>query len=343
MKKNIKNNVSLLLIFNILILLLFSNSYTIVNAQSTKIPIKLGITLWVPNFLAYIAQEKGYFKKNNVEVNMTLLQNYGNVVNNYSNGEFDGIFTVYSDAIIQHSTGIDTKVVYNVDSSFKADAIVGKGNNLSDVKGKKIGVDGINSFSHFFVLKSLENAGLEEGDVQFVNVPAQNTSQALQKDQIFAGHTYAPFLSDALKKGYKILSTGATIPDIITNVMAFHSSIVEQRPQDIQNIIRSMDEAKADYDKNKAQDIAIMSLKSGLSKAAIIEGMENAKIFDLNYNHQTSMNKNSNQTSSLYVSGNYIAKFYAERGVISEYPNIDEIVDSKFVDALLKGKSSMVS
>jgi len=343
MKKIIKNNVSLLLIFNILILLLFSNSYTIVNAQNTKIPIKLGITLWVPNFLAYIAQEKGYFKKNNVEVNMTLLQNYGNVVNNYSNGEFDGIFTVYSDAIIQHSTGIDTKVVYNVDSSFKADAIVGKGNNLSDVKGKKIGVDGINSFSHFFVLKSLENAGLEEGDVQFVNVPAQNITQALQKDQIFAGHTYAPFLSDALKKGYKILSTGATIPGIITNVMAFHSSIVEQRPQDIQNIIRSMDEAKADYDKNKDQDIAIMSLKSGLSKAEIIEGMENAKIFDLNYNHQTSMNKNSNQTSSLYVSGNYIAKFYAERGVISEYPNIDEIVDSKFVDALLKGNSSMVS
>ena len=343
MKKIIKNNVSLLLIFNILILLLFSNSYTIVNAQNTKIPIKLGITLWVPNFLAYIAQEKGYFKKNNVEVNMTLLQNYGNVVNNYSNGEFDGIFTVYSDAIIQHSTGIDTKVVYNVDSSFKADAIVGKGNNLSDVKGKKIGVDGINSFSHFFVLKSLENAGLEEGDVQFVNVPAQNTSQALQKDQIFAGHTYAPFLSDALKKGYKILSTGATIPGIITNVMAFHSSIVEQRPQDIQNIIRSMDEAKADYDKNKDQDIAIMSLKSGLSKAEIIEGMENAKIFNLNYNHQTSMNKNSNQTSSLYVSGNYIAKFYAERGVISEYPNIDEIVDSKFVDALLKGNSYMVS
>jgi NitT/TauT family transport system substrate-binding protein len=342
MKKNIKNNVSLLLIFNILILLLFSNSYTIVNAQNTKIPIKLGITLWVPNFLAYIAQEKGYFKKNNVEVNMTLLQNYGNVVNNYSNGEFDGIFTVYSDAIIQHSTGIDTKVVYNVDSSFKADAIVGKGNNLSDVKGKKIGVDGINSFSHFFVLKSLENAGLEEGDVQFVNVPAQNITQALQKDQIFAGHTYAPFLSNALKKGYKILSTGATIPGIITNVMAFHSSIVEQRPQDIQNIIKSMDEAKADYDKNKDQDIAIMSLKSGLSKAEIIEGMENAKIFDLNYNHQISMNKNSNQTTSLYVSGNYIAKFYAERGVISEYPNIDEIIDSKFVDALLKDNSSMV-
>jgi hypothetical protein len=33
--------------------------------------------------------------------------------------------------------------------AFKADVIGGKGNNLSDVKGKKIGVDGINSFSYF--------------------------------------------------------------------------------------------------------------------------------------------------------------------------------------------------
>ena len=36
---------------------------------------------------------------------------------------------------------------------YKADAIVGKGNNLSDVKGKKIGVEGINTFSHLFCIK----------------------------------------------------------------------------------------------------------------------------------------------------------------------------------------------
>ena len=61
--------------------------------------------------------------------------------------------------------------------------------NLADVKGKRIGVDVINTFSHFFVLKSLEKVGLGEGDVQFVNVPVQNVTSALQKGQIFAGHT----------------------------------------------------------------------------------------------------------------------------------------------------------
>ncbi len=337
MNNKINNKMPTIVVFCLIIMLLVFNSYTLAYAQAIgKKPIRLGVTVWVPNFLAHVAQEKGIFKKNNVDVNLTLLQNYGDVLKSYSNGEFDGIFTVYSDAIIQQSTGINTNVVYNVDSSFKADAIVGNGNNLIDVKGKNIGVDGINSFSHLFVLKSLEKIGLTEADVRFVNEPVQSVSNALQKGEIFAGHTYEPFVSEAVDKGFKILSTGADVPGIITNVLAFRPDIVKQRPQDVQNIVKSMIEAKADFDKNKEQDIAIMSLKSGLSKDNINEGINNAQLWDLNYNIQNSMNKNSNKTTSLYTSGNEIAKFYAERGVISEYPNINDIVDPQFVDALLK-------
>ena len=155
LNKNIQN----ILVFSI-IAILISSSFSLIGAQTAnKKPIRLGFDLWVPDLLTYVAQEKGIFKKNNVDVNLTLVPNYGDTINTYSNGDFDGIFTVYSDAIILQSSGIDTKVVYNVDSSSYADAIVGKGNNLSDVKGKKIGVDGINSFSHFFVLKSLQRVG----------------------------------------------------------------------------------------------------------------------------------------------------------------------------------------
>ncbi|MGN6351471.1 MAG: hypothetical protein ACTHL3_08420, partial [Candidatus Nitrosocosmicus sp.] len=59
-------------------------------------------------------------------------------------------------------------------------------------------------------------------------------------------------------------------------------------------------------------------------------------LYDLGYNNQFSMNNHLNQTTSLYKSGSEIAKFYAERGVISEYPNISELVDPVFVNALLK-------
>jgi NitT/TauT family transport system substrate-binding protein len=334
--QKINNKTQHILVFGLFVILV-SSSFTLINAQNAnKKPIRLAFDMWVPDLLTYVAQEKGIFKKNNVDVNLTLVNNYGDTINSYSNGDFDGIFTVYSDAIILGSSGVDTKVVYNVDSSSLADAIVGNGKNLSDVKGKKIGVDGINSFSHFFVLKSLEKVGLNEGDVEFVNIPILNVTSALQKGQIFAGHTYDPFVSDAVKKGYKILSTGADIPGIITSVLAFHSDIVQQRPQDIQNIITSMDEAKTDYDKNKEQDISIMASKSGLSKEKIIEGINSVKVLGLDNNKQLSMNRNSNSTTTLYSLGNEIAKFYAERGVISEYPNMDELIDPQFVTASFK-------
>jgi NitT/TauT family transport system substrate-binding protein len=328
----------IILIFSLIAILIAHSLTLVVDAQTIPIkkPVRLGFHAWIPDLLTYVAQEKGYFKKNNVDVNLTLTQNYGDVVKNYANGDFDGIFTVYSDVILQNSWGVGTKVVYNFDSSSYADAIVGKGNNLSDAKNEKIGIDGINSFSHFFVLKSLEKAGLNEGDVQFVDVPVQNISEQLQNGNIFAGHVYTPFISDAIKKGFKILFNAADIPGTITSVIAFHSDIVNQRPQDIQNIVKSMIEAKADYDKNKEQDISIMSLKSGLSKDKIIEGINNVKLLDLNYNIQNSMNRTSTNTPSLYISGNNIAKFYTERGVISEYPNIDDLVDPQFVKALVK-------
>ncbi len=63
--------------------------------------------------------------------------------------------------------------------------------------------------------------------------------------------------------------------------MAFHSDIVQQRPQDIQNIVKSMVEAKADYDKNKEQDISIMAAKSGLSREQINEGLNNVNLLGL--------------------------------------------------------------
>ena len=48
------------------------------------------------------------------------------------------------------------------------------------------------------------------------------------------------------------------------------------------------------------------------------------------------MNRTSTNITSLYVSGKDFAKFYSERGVISEYPSIDGLIDPQFVNALNK-------
>jgi NitT/TauT family transport system substrate-binding protein len=321
---------------------------TIASANAiTGEPIKLGLDVWVTDFLPFIAQEKGFFEKNNVNVQLTLVPDYLQMIDGYYAGQFDGIMGVYADVIFQHSQGTDSKVVFAVDYSDTADVIVGKqkGNNttvnstnytLAEVQGKKIGVQGINSFSHLFILKALEKAGLNEGDVEFVDVPAQNVTQALEKGEIVAGHTYEPYTSEALKKGYKILFTAGSIPGIINTVLAFRSDVVEHRPGDIQAIVKSLVEAEDYYKSNKADALKIMSLKSGIGESDIVSGFDGIKVLSLSDNINTAMNSKSNDTASLYVTGNEISTFFVNRGQISDVPDIAKIIDPGFAVVLFK-------
>ncbi len=308
-------------------------------------PIKLGLNVWVTNFLPFIAQEKGFFEKNNVNVQLTLVPDYLQMIDGYYAGQFDGIMGVYADVIFQNSQGTDSKVVFAVDYSDTADAIVGKPNDknptanftnysLAEVQGKKIGVQGINSFSHLFILKALEKAGLNEGDVEFVDVPAQNVTRALEKGEIIAGHTYEPYTSEALKKGYKILFTAGSIPGLINTVLAFRSDVVEQRPHDIQAIVKSLVEAEDYYMGNRADALKIMSLKSGISESDIVAGFDGIRILSLSDNVNTAMNSKSNDTASLYVTGNEISNFFVNRGQISDLPDTAKIIAPEFAEVL---------
>lgn len=313
------------------------------NAASKSI--KLGVKVWAPDFFSYLAQEKGFFEKNKVNVELTLVQDYQQILNNYSNGDFDGMIPVYSDLIYQNSQGIDSRVVYAVDLSNTGDVIIGNLNNsitnatLVDVKGKIISVQGINSFSHLFVLKALEKVGLGEGDVGIATVPAQNVTQELEKGTIVAGHIYQPYTTEALKKGYKILFAAGTIPGVITDVLAFRSDIIEQRPQEIQGIIKSIIEAQTYYENNKEESLKIMSNRSGIGEQEIKNGLESVTLPSLKENVFDLMDSKSNNPTSLYTYGKYISEFFLNRGQMDGYPDFSQIVDSDFVNALYQGEN----
>lgn len=309
------------------------------NANAAGEPIRLGFPFWAPNFFSYLAQEKGFFEKNNVEVEIILIQNSAPILNKYANGDLDGMIAVYSDVLYLNSEGVNSKIVYASDFSNTADVIIGKANTtLGDLKGKKISVEGVNSFSHLFVLKALENAGLSEGNVEFVDLPGQNVTEGLDKGTIVAGHTYEPYTTQALKKGYKILFAAGNFPGIITNVLAFHPNVVEERPQDIQAIIKSIIEAQKYYENNKEESLKIMSNKTGIGEQEIKSGLDGVTLPSLKDNVVNVMNSKSNETVSLFSSGKYISQFFLDRGQISENPDLIQILDPEFVNALYEGQ-----
>jgi NitT/TauT family transport system substrate-binding protein len=114
------------------------------TAYAANEPIKLGVKVWAPDFFSYLAQEKGFFDRNKVNVELTLVQDYHQLLNNYADGNYDYMIPVYSDLIYPNLNGVDSRVVYAIDFSNTGDVIIGKMNSssnsnttLADVKGKK--------------------------------------------------------------------------------------------------------------------------------------------------------------------------------------------------------------
>jgi NitT/TauT family transport system substrate-binding protein len=296
-----------------------------------KTPIKIALDVWPGYAHAFIAQEKGIFKRHRVDVELILKKDVAESTQLYENNEANGIFSVFTNIIMMNAQGIHSKVVYITGYSDTGDVIIGKPKFrfLADLKGRKVSFEGINTFSHIFVLKSLEKVGLKESEVQFGNIPAMDVLNSLEKGMIDAGHTWEPITSQALKKGYKILAKAGDIPGILTDVLVFNAKVVKERPDDIQRIVESILEARDFIYSNRDEALEIMSRAEGMSKEEMGKGIDGVRQLDLKENIKEV--QKSKEMISLYGSGKMIIDFYLSRGQLSQIPDLDEIIEPKFV------------
>ncbi len=297
-------------------------------------PIRIAMNIWPGYAHVFIAQEKGFFKENNVDVELILAKEAIDSLEIYKNGEADGVLTIVPDVIMLNAERIPTKIVYVADYSNTGDVIVGRAeyNSLADLKDKTVSFEGLNTFSHMFVIKALENVGIEELEVKFANIKAHQVLIALEQGEIDAGHTWNPTKSQALKKGYKILGKAGDTPGVITDVLAFNSRIINERPAEIQAIVKSMLEARDFICTNRAEAIAIMAKAEGMAEEEMADGIDGVRHPDLKESVEAM--KKTEKMTSIHYSGEYVAGFFLNRGQLSQTPNLDEMIEPKFINKL---------
>lgn len=298
--------------------------------------IKLAVNVWPGYAYAFVAKEKGFFERNGVNVELILKENYGDAQELYVSGQVDGVLEVFSDTITHNIQGIPTKAVYVFDYSDDGDVIIGKGeyNDLSELKGGKIGVDGINSFSHIFVETALKNSGLNDSDFEIVDVSALDLLDALESGKVDAGHTWEPIRSQSFAKGYKQLGKAGDYAGLITDILAFRSDVIDKRPNDIQAVVKSLVEAKKFVSAHQEEVLAIMSEAEGMSKEEMSAGIEGVHLLDLRDN-KTAFSYDAG-FESLHGVARRINNFMKERGVADRSIDSAELVDARFITAIKK-------
>jgi len=300
-------------------------------AETPQPPLKISLDVWPGYAYVFIAQEKGFFEKYGVQVDLVLQATPIEAKQLFETKKVDGRFSVFSDVIMANVEGIPTRAVYMADYSDTGDVIVGRAElaNLTDLKGKTIAFDGVETFSHMFVVGSLEQAGVHLGEYKAVNLAVQKVSEALEAGTIDAGHTWEPTTSEALAKGYKILAKAGDIPGVITDVLAFHTEIIEKREKDIQNVVRALVEARNFFAEHEAEAIKIMAKAMNMSETAMREGVKGV--------HNPNLQENiaaMQPGGALFQSGEIAIKFYMNRGKLFKRPDIGTFMDARFVSIL---------
>ncbi|NDB52013.1 MAG: hypothetical protein EB161_07715, partial [Nitrosopumilaceae archaeon] len=271
------------------------------------------------------------FEKNGVNVELIFNIDYSDSQQKYLNGEVDGVCQVLADTIIQNKE-LPSKIVYVIDYSTSGDVIVSPLSSVNDLKGKAVGVEGINSFSHLFFIKILESHGMGEDDVFFKSVPAHNVIKEIESGNIVAGHTWEPTRSLALSKNYYSLGTAAEFPYLVTDVITFNSKVINDRPKELHAIVISLSEAQEFIKTNPDEALKIMSKNSQMPSETMFSG--------INAIHVTNIDENQNVIASseglLYQNAKIVSQFYFDRGQILSIPAYEQIIEPRFVNQQYK-------
>lgn len=291
-----------------------------------KPPLKVGWSLWPGWYPLLIAQEKGFFQKHDVEVDLTFYSMYSQTLPELDSGKTDAAVMVVGDAL-QLATQGNTKIVLITDNSDGGDSIMTSVdiNSPADLRGKRIGV-GFGTFGEVLVREMLKINHMSIADVTLVDVPPESLPAALGKT-VDAGHTFPPFTAQAVQKGYHPIFSSAETPGLISDVLVFRSKVIAERPDDVHAFITAFFEAQEWWLANPGEAAALIAQATGLKPEEI--STEGLQLF----NRADNINafKPGEDTTSLFFTTQLYVDFQIQTGRLNSAPDLTQLLDASFL------------
>jgi len=172
--------------------------------------------------------------------------------------EVDAVVGAACDAALLCSQGTDARIIAVLDTSDGADVILARPGvtRLGETPDQRISFEGVNSFSHLFVLDSLERAGVPEVSVRCQDLAAAAVPQALLEGRLDAGHTWGPLAEAARAKGCTVLVRAGDHPGVVTDVLMTRQDVLDRRPVELRRLIQGIFTVVESYRTREADLIA---------------------------------------------------------------------------------------
>jgi len=297
-----------------------------------KQPLTIVLSNWPASYYIHIAQQNGHFREQGLEAQIISRPDYTSALAAFqSNRSLDCLHILSTDLFALRENGVKAKMVLPMDISDGGDALAAAPgiSGIGQLRGKTIGVEGFNSFSHLFAIKLLEKHNLAEGDVYFKIVSSVDVPGKIASGEIDAGHVYASSLSDALSRGQALVGDSSETPGLIFDGIACRERAISEKPQDMQAMADSWFAAERFARENPGRAAEAISIILGVPSSEVAQSISGVRIFDLQGGKQAFSESGGPGTllSNLEVTN----AFLLERGQASGDVEPHELIETSFM------------
>lgn len=178
--------------------------------------VKVGVIPIVDVAPIYLGNEKGFYKKRGIDLELVTAQGGAAIVPGVASGQFQFGFSNVTSLMVAQTRNVPVKAVANgVASTGKDGADFGgitvkKDSSIKsakDLEGKKVAVNTLKNIGDTSVRESVRKAGGDPGKVKFVEMPFDQMPAALDGGQVDAAWVVEPGLAAVKSKGGKVIAS----------------------------------------------------------------------------------------------------------------------------------------
>lgn len=294
---------------------------------------QMGIEPWLGYGPWDVAQQKGFFKANGINVNISNFTTDDQINAALASGKLDGANIATHTMLRLAAAGLPIKAVLLEDESDRADAILaGAGiNSIKDLKGKKVAYEE-GTTSDILLHHALAANGMTIKDINKVPLAAADAGAAAIGGKVDAAVTYEPYLTTALhqNKNFKLIYTAGQDPGLVGDVFVVRDDVLKSRPGQIAALLKSWQQAIAYYRSQTASAQAIITTAVGAKPGDLTTAFKGVKIY--------SLQDNVSQLSGTYLNKTILDVKQAaqQAGLIKGSVDPKSLIDSGFVSQVAK-------
>lgn len=253
-----------------------------------KEPFRIGFSTWVGYGPFYVAQEKGFFAEEGLNVELIRMEGTGEKRAALLSKRLEGLGSTVDDYIVGISQGLNGKMVLFIDESYGGDGVLVKSNikTIKDFAGKRIGVQP-GFVNHFFLLHLLDIGNLNQDNVKIVPMEPDQAAIALLKDNIDIAVTWEPHLS--LIKNRKDYNLFITTRDklaqkIIVDNLIIRDDVLKNRSKEVEKLIKVWFKTIQFIEQNREDSYKIIAKFFKLKQEEVSNMLSGARFMSLEEN-----------------------------------------------------------